>query len=735
MVVATSISPVLISGIAEAATTSGLTATAVANKNQWIVDSLPFTNTHKVSTVQTNDGDSSYVYSIINNDAQTFTVANASVPAGSVINSVTLYVVAKWVSLVPAVQKKFALGVENGWTFNEWADITVSGSYATYSRVMAINPLTASAWTDTEVNNWTTKFGFVRTNGAGSIRVTQLYVDIEYTAPAVCGDGMKEWTEVCDDGNTSETDGCTTTCTYTCTIDTDCSDATVCNGAEICNTTTHTCEAWTPLVVDDGLLCTVDSCDAIEGVSHTPIDTDSDGVGDCSDVCINNSYTTKTGGPENMGTSCSSDANACGVRDTGVIQCDGSCTATTPENPDEDGDTVADCDDNCPFIANTDQVDVDADGAGDVCDAPECGNRTTEWEESCDDGNNQNNDGCSSSCTIEICGDGVTQTSEQCDDANTNDLDACNNACRRNVCGDTVVNNWESCDDGNTTTEVCAYGQLECSVCTSSCQFAAGQTSYCGNERTEWEEVCDDGNTESGDGCSSSCTEEYCGDGYVDLEAWEECDEGSSEFWKKSKEWSYCSDSCTLITFPSCGDGAVNQEWEQCDDGNKNNLDSCSNSCQNRSPQWGWAASSIHSENTVLPPSLLETGPESDAAIVVPATTETVIQACEEDTYILERLQKLSAQSMEIIKIIPANYAKKLGTKALKLTTQMSHMLRNTADTEARNNSIRALVCKIEKLKEARGLKHQNIWADSGADEIDYLLQYLQDLAILQFVQ
>jgi hypothetical protein len=38
------------------------------------------------------------------------------------------------------------------------------------------------------------------------------------------------------------------------------------------------------------------------------------------------------------------------------------------------------------------------------------------------------------------------------------------------------------------------------------------------------------------------------------------------------------------------------------------------------------------------------------------------------------------------------------------------------------------LVCKIEKLKEARGLKHKNIWADSGGDEIDYL-------AILQFVQ
>jgi hypothetical protein len=39
----------------------------------------------------------------------------------------------------------------------------------------------------------------------------------------------------------------------------------------------------------------------------------------------------------------------------------------------------------------------------------------------------------------------------------------------------------------------------------------------------------------------------------------------------------------------------------------------------------------------------------------------------------------------------------------------MAQMLRATTDNETRNNAIRALVCKIEKLKEARGLKHKNI--------------------------
>lgn len=36
---------------------------------------------------------------------------------------------------------------------------------------------------------------------------------------------------------------------------------------------------------------------------------------------------------------------------------------------DEDGDKINDCDDNCPFVANTDQADTtDLDGIGDLCD-------------------------------------------------------------------------------------------------------------------------------------------------------------------------------------------------------------------------------------------------------------------------------------------------------------------------------------------------------------------------------
>lgn len=61
--------------------------------------------------------------------------------------------------------------------------------------------------------------------------------------------------------------------------------------------------------------------------------------------------------------------------------------------------------------------------------------------------------------------------------------------------------------------------------------------------------------------------------------------------------------------------------------------------------------------------------------------------------------------------------------------------MRSVNDNEARNDLIRAFVCKIEMLKEKRGLRHAHIGAESGHDELDYLLQYLQDLAILEFTK
>ena len=60
-----------------------------------------------------------------------------------------------------------------------------------------------------------------------------------------------------------------------------------------------------------------------------------------------------------------------------------------------------------------------------------CGNGTVETGEECDDGNGDNTDGCTAYCKVAQCGDGYIHDGvEQCDDGNTVDGDGCSATCR-----------------------------------------------------------------------------------------------------------------------------------------------------------------------------------------------------------------------------------------------------------------------------------------------------------------
>lgn len=105
-----------------------------------------------------------------------------------------------------------------------------------------------------------------------------------------CGDGTANGSEVCDDGNTDDGDGCDGDCTFSCTADPDCDDGSVCTGTETCNRATHTCTGGTPLVCVDTSACTLDGCDATVGCQHRLIDADGDGfassrLGGCGSDC------------------------------------------------------------------------------------------------------------------------------------------------------------------------------------------------------------------------------------------------------------------------------------------------------------------------------------------------------------------------------------------------------------------------------------------------------------------
>ena len=239
-----------------------------------------------------------------------------------------------------------------------------------------------------------------------------------------------------------------------------------------------------------------------------------------------------------------------------------------------------------------------------------CGNGSQESGETCDD-NNTTTETCAyglTSCTVcnaicqsvagaaSYCGDGSTDTGngETCDDgADNGQPNHCNDTCSGTVpatCGNNVVESGEGCDDGNTTTEICTYGQTGCTVCNSSCQEAAGATSYCGDGSTDAgnSETCDDG-TDNGqpNHCNSTCdgtTTPVCGNNAT--ESGETCDDGNTT----TEPCTYGQTSCTVCNAACqsvagatsyCGDGSTDAgNSETCDDGADNGLPNhCNTSC------------------------------------------------------------------------------------------------------------------------------------------------------------
>ncbi len=77
------------------------------------------------------------------------------------------------------------------------------------------------------------------------------------------------------------------------------------------------------------------------GIDELFPDTDNDGLKDCIDICPNDAWlTTNSGAIATYGDVCSSSANNCETTNDGTIQCNGSCSATTPVDI---SDTIVTC--------------------------------------------------------------------------------------------------------------------------------------------------------------------------------------------------------------------------------------------------------------------------------------------------------------------------------------------------------------------------------------------------------
>jgi cysteine-rich repeat protein len=137
---------------------------------------------------------------------------------------------------------------------------------------------------------------------------------------------------------------------------------------------------------------------------------------------------------------------------------------------------------------------------------PICGNLVVEAGEECD----VNNPALCNATTcqrVPICSDGFIDAPENCDDSNTTNGDGCSSTCQlENVCGNGTRTGSEGCDDGNTV------GGDGCSAtCTAELGFTCTGSmpsvcaSTCGDGIRASTEACDDHNTGNGDGCSSTC--------------------------------------------------------------------------------------------------------------------------------------------------------------------------------------------------------------------------------------
>ncbi|HEX5100841.1 MAG TPA: DUF4215 domain-containing protein [Polyangiaceae bacterium] len=273
-------------------------------------------------------------------------------------------------------------------------------------------------------------------------------------------------------------------------------------------------------------------------------------------------------------------------------------------------------------------------GGGSI-DPGVCGDGIVGAYEQCDDGNATVGDGCDTSCVVEpgftcnwgepcravSCGDGFIDSyatgdgswdSEQCDDGNSASGDGCSAACEPEP-GFYCFAPGESCKD-----VVCGDGAADPYYVLvegsggSGGTAGTGSAGFAGSGPTEpyigfGYEVCDDGNTTSGDGCNATCEPESgwicdqpgqpcrkprCGDGYIDFVEGRDGTGGFGGFAGGTSSGSYeqcddanatsgdgCSAECFVEAGYSCpwngqpcklavcGDGIVDYPSEDCDDG------------------------------------------------------------------------------------------------------------------------------------------------------------------------
>ncbi|CDW76006.1 UNKNOWN [Stylonychia lemnae] len=425
--------------------------------------------------------------------------------------------------------------------------------------------------------------------------------DYDRRCKSACGDSVKDDYEVCEDGNTKNGDGCSSTCTEETGFS--------CFGGSF--NKVDTCR----FKCGDGLLSGSEKCDDGNSVR-----------GDGCDLLCNIETGFQCSGAPSVCTPICGDGKKIGNE-----VCDDGNTAT--------GDG---CSNLCKIETGFNCTGGNVNGK-DTCQEL-CGDGKDFQKYGCDDGNLVNNDGCDQNCRVEtgytcsggsfaikdtcteICGDSrlMKKTATSCDDGNIVSGDGCSLTCLietgfqcaggspytkdtcSEICGDGKNFGKYSCDDGNTVDGDGCHSDcsieigFQCSGGTSTTPDTCSEV--CGDGRNFGTYACDDGNNEDGDGCRANCTIEpkyYCtkGDKYTKSKCYitcngirefkDMCDDGNlvngdgCDYCCHREVGFVCSGGSMVsgdVCQEACGDGRK-MNYLECDDANQVSGDGCSSTC------------------------------------------------------------------------------------------------------------------------------------------------------------
>lgn len=210
----------------------------------------------------------------------------------------------------------------------------------------------------------------------------------EYTGAApTCGDGHLDSSlgEICDDGNTTNNDGCSSTCTK-------------------------------EIICGDGNKEGTEECDNGSANNNST-----------ADACRTTCQLAKCGdNTKDTGEECDDSTLTCNQSSCTLVEIPATCG---------DGNVDTDQGEECDNGSNNSNSTSDA--CRTTCQLPKCGDNIKDTSEECD-GTNDCNDDCTKKSEVSgelteeaVCGNNIVEDREECDDGNHSNADACSDLCKK----------------------------------------------------------------------------------------------------------------------------------------------------------------------------------------------------------------------------------------------------------------------------------------------------------------